>query len=127
MGYLPTGRRCLLVTAVRGDRREPVPPARTIPFILVVALGAGDNRMKPGWPKPLPSSWTCSRLLRPASLRCARGLYVVDEEGQQDTQQECSHQSDSDLRRPPSGVLLICRNGLLHHAHWRQGVGLQLQ
>src|SRR5450756_2833696 len=77
MGYLPTGRRCLLVTAVRGDRREPVPPARTIPFILVVALGAGDNRMKPGWPKPLPSSWTCSRLLRPASLRCARGLYAV--------------------------------------------------
>jgi hypothetical protein len=34
IGSRPTGSRCLLVTLVSGNRREPVPPARTIPFIV---------------------------------------------------------------------------------------------
>src|SRR5881396_824533 len=30
------GSRCLFVTLVNGNRREPSPPARTIPFIVVI-------------------------------------------------------------------------------------------
>src|SRR5215471_5514700 len=33
MGRLNTGSRCLLVTRVRGYKREPVPPGRMTPFI----------------------------------------------------------------------------------------------
>src|SRR5437868_7945437 len=33
IGSRPTGRRCLLVTLVSGNRRDPVPPARMMPFI----------------------------------------------------------------------------------------------
>src|SRR5229473_5548599 len=33
IGSRPTGSRCLLVTLVSGNRREPVPPARTTPFM----------------------------------------------------------------------------------------------
>src|SRR5437899_239049 len=35
IGLSKTGRRCLFVTSVRGRRREPVPPARMMPFIYI--------------------------------------------------------------------------------------------
>src|SRR5215471_5114789 len=35
MGLSYTGNRCLLVTRVNGNKREPVPPAKMMPFIMI--------------------------------------------------------------------------------------------